>query len=410
MQRPKLSGGAVTDFRRANEVLEEDGIDEEAETQIVENPFVRDADSHQSRELGEAGDLSENESVELPVDVEDVEISYVSSWNQELVQVSAEEVMEGLRTRDSFESLRDSEVDSLLLTADGPLLATDPTPILTLSPLPPELGGPPSRASSEPTARIPLPRTHPLANSIAPTTAPKTVPPQASNQSPFWQMVAAAAILVGLGAAGSKLHSTAGEPAKAAATSARSLDGSPSFAAEPVREAAPSQLAAQVQEEPVLDTDTVEALEPNQPADVVATAPEAEGPAPASEPVRDAQRREREVSELVSVATGPRPERVARAKGGNAKAQAEVPAQLSREQVVSTMRTAMPHLSKCTGGRAGLVQAQLTVRNTGKVTYALVQGSFAATQEGSCLASALREVRFPAFGEPTLRLTYPLQF
>jgi hypothetical protein len=94
---------------------------------------------------------------------------------------------------------------------------------------------------------------------------------------------------------------------------------------------------------------------------------------------------------------------VARRSGG-------LPAQPSREQVMATMRAAMPALARCTGGRRGVVEVQLTVRGSGKVTYALVQGSFAGTPQGSCLARALRDVRFPEFGESSLRLSYPLQF
>ena len=74
------------------------------------------------------------------------------------------------------------------------------------------------------------------------------------------------------------------------------------------------------------------------------------------------------------------------------------------------MKAAMPALNQCTAGRKGSVSAQLTVRGTGQVSYALIQGSFAGTREGSCLAKALRDVRFPAFSESSLRLTYPLQF
>jgi len=70
----------------------------------------------------------------------------------------------------------------------------------------------------------------------------------------------------------------------------------------------------------------------------------------------------------------------------------------------------MPALNRCAAGRRGVVSAQLTVRSSGQVSYALVQGSFAGTREGTCLAKALREVRFPEFSDPTLKLTYPLQF
>jgi hypothetical protein len=357
----------VTDFRRADEVLDEDGVDDdEAKTLIVGNPLVPGPRSVEAR--GQSSD----DGVQLLRDSE--------------IEQFVEQLQDGeepLELRPSAEVLRDSEIAALRIEEPAPAA---------------ELGSRgPSQAeareqSNEVTERHPIPRTHPLANSIAPTSAAKSVAPAPAKSGPVWQIVAAAAALVALGIGLGQLRQ--GEPASSEPDTARAAAASaPVRAAEPV--AAPAEAA-----EPSDDTTAVEPQPPQ---------PVAIGAGTGGEPreqrldgVSEARQRWLQGSES---GAEPRVRRLpfARRAGG-------LPAQPSREQVMTTMRAAMPALSRCTGGRRGVVEVQLTVRGSGKVTYALVQGSFAGTPEGSCLARALRDVQFPEFTESSLRLSYPLQF
>ncbi len=408
----------MTDFRRADEVLDEGEIDDEARTLIVMNPLARDASDAQAAETQAAAVTAEaGEAAE--VDAEASEISDVSSWNLEDVSVLAEESAANLQERDSAEALRDSEIDRLLardsaellrdsevdglLLDDGELSASQETPSLELSPLPPGLLSESARARAEPTERITLPQTHPLANSIAPTSAPKSVAPASNERSPFWQMVAAAAILVGLGAAGSQLSGRSERASEAAATQVTASALSLAAAGESQRDEA--LLAAREEQEPTL-LEPVELAAAQQ--DVEAEAVPVVAPAALGSSAGKGGS-SRESARSAAEATPARASGSARSVK-RTTAPADLPAQLSREQVVQTMRAGQATLSKCTGGRSGVVQAQLTVRNTGKVSYALIQGTFAGTPEGTCLVGALREIRFPEFAESSLRLTYPLSF
>ncbi len=400
----------MTDFRRANEVLDEGEVDDEAKTLIVVNPLAREADEVRAADSADVEARSEADVLDGAFDVDESEIADVSSWNHDLVMVSTEEVMAGLQARESIELLRDSEFDRLVTDSDIPSSESDEIPILTLLPLPAEFQ-PTSRAKAEPTERITLPQTHPLANSIAPTTAPKSLVPESKQGSPVWQMVAAAAILVGLGAVGNRLHGASQTDASvpvAASVGRSSGDLGPSE----------STFAAVRSDEVPARAEIAEAPVEEAVAEAAARVDEVEADNPAPEAVRRTEPSPRAVAarqggqkraERKAVEAAPRSARPARSEK-SAAGQGEVAAQLSREQVVATMGAALPGLSKCTGGRSGVVQAQLTVRNTGKVSYALVQGSFAGTPEGTCLVSALRDVRFPEFGEPSLRLTYPIYF
>jgi hypothetical protein len=61
------------------------------------------------------------------------------------------------------------------------------------------------------------------------------------------------------------------------------------------------------------------------------------------------------------------------------------------------------------GDRHGVAEVTLTVRPAGFVSYAVVSGAYAGTSEGSCIARAVRAAKFPAFSDPTLRVTYPFE-
>jgi hypothetical protein len=364
----------VTDYLRAEDVLD-----------VVEDEDDRPTLPPPSEKIAELL-IQARDSI---VNVEDGEL-------QVIARISAEfgtPVTAAGRGRESAESLRDSEVDRLALEVE------------------PDVPAPETKSDSgkrEISERITvMPRTHPLANSIAPTAVAKSVAPTAEKRGPFWQIVAAAAAVVGLGVGLGQLPSShpeaRDEHAAETRTGVHATASAPvvrpvlaAEAAEPVHEVPAAPAPAQPIAEAEVQPEQPLAVQPDSPA------PSAEASAPERQP--------RPVSEAKSASSRESRPRVARSEKRARANSGPLPAQPSREAVVATMKAAMPALARCTGGRKGSVSAQLTVRSSGQVSYALVQGSFAGTPEGSCLAQALRDVRFPAFSEPSLRLTYPLQF
>ncbi len=101
-------------------------------------------------------------------------------------------------------------------------------------------------------------------------------------------------------------------------------------------------------------------------------------------------------------APAPPPKTVAKPNEG-------LPAHPSREQVVASLNAVSGELQKCVGDRHGTAEVTLTVRPAGFVSYAVVSGGYAGTVEGSCIARAVRTAKFPAFSDPTLRVTYPFE-
>lgn len=365
--------GAVADSR-GEHILDEDGGDSLAEASAVPQP------------LPNLGKASEQIS-ELLIQARDSIVMVEDSELQVIARISAEfnRPSESGMGRDSAEALRDSEVDRL--TAEVHEEAAEA-----------------SKSEAEKVKKdiservVVLPRTHLLANSIAPTAAIKSVAPAAAPRGPFWQIVAAAAALVGLGVGLGQL-----QPHQAR------TDASPAVETG----VAPSRAAAAMQREPIEEPAVVRqepALVPNSLAVAHAAAAEKQGEEPLAEVAAEVPVAVQAVTPEKAKSPAPaRESRAVRSKRGSTKP-GQLPAQPSREQVVATMKAAMPALERCAAGRRGSVSAQLTVRGSGQVSYALVQGSFAGTREGSCLAKALRDVRFPAFSETSLRLTYPLQF
>jgi len=53
------------------------------------------------------------------------------------------------------------------------------------------------------------------------------------------------------------------------------------------------------------------------------------------------------------------------------------------------------------------VPVRVTVSGSGRVTTAVVQGAWAGTPEGSCLARAVRTAHLPAFRQPRININYP---
>jgi hypothetical protein len=65
-------------------------------------------------------------------------------------------------------------------------------------------------------------------------------------------------------------------------------------------------------------------------------------------------------------------------------------------------------IQQCAAGQHGIAQIAATIASTGRISHALVEGPFAGTPEGSCMARAVRAARFPSFSQANLKVAYPV--
>ena len=86
---------------------------------------------------------------------------------------------------------------------------------------------------------------------------------------------------------------------------------------------------------------------------------------------------------------------------------AELPDTPSRDAVVGALAAVQRKVAACKTTHGGVAEVEITVQNNGVVTHAVVSGDFAGTPEGSCVARAVREARFPPFQQPRFRVVYP---
>jgi len=336
--------------------------------------------------------------------------------------------------RDSAEQLRESDIDMVAMTPPPPQVTqtgprpTMPRPIPS-SHVPSMLLGPGASTRDDATERFShMPSTHPLANSLAPT-APSVRPPPEEKKTPAWMVAIAAVMLIGFGAAIGRFRSQSAEPtveAPAVVAAAR--------AAEPVATPVPAApMPAPVAELAPQNEDALPAQDAPAEGSLAAKDPAtAASPSPADEPT-ESPRRRRERGESASTVAAVEPQAIeptatpASSPAASPAAVAEpskeiaeppkakvVPtgplaAQPTREQVVAAMDKVLPALTECVGTKHGTANVSMTVRSTGSVSYALVGGTFAGTPEGSCIARVVKQAEFPAFSDPSIRVTYPFQ-
>lgn len=86
-----------------------------------------------------------------------------------------------------------------------------------------------------------------------------------------------------------------------------------------------------------------------------------------------------------------------------------LPTQPTREEIKSAVEALRATLQACAGTGHGLTTARITIVGNGRVSSANIEGAFAGTPEGSCMARALRTATFPRFSAPTLQVTYPFR-
>jgi outer membrane biosynthesis protein TonB len=318
------------------------------------------------------------------------------------------------------------EAEELLLVQPARRPRNQSQPTQRLAPAISDAGGFRDR---EVTERISIP---PLASSIAP--AARTVRPQQRPQRGMggWQLALVATLLIGAGVGVARLRRESA--AAASAASARSeastarVEPTPAAAFEPeAPQAAEPALPAPADGPAVLEpAPTLEAVGAVPPA-AIEPEQKAVKPAPAgpkstrtARAAQESSTPEPEGSQPAgSIDKEPAQASVAAARHGRESAQSDakpsasamhdLPAQPSRDEVRAALNAVIPELQKCIGERHGTADVTLTVRAPGSVSYAVVAGSFAGTPEGSCIARAVKLAKFPAFREPTVRVSYPFQ-
>lgn len=90
-------------------------------------------------------------------------------------------------------------------------------------------------------------------------------------------------------------------------------------------------------------------------------------------------------------------------------APAGLPAQPSRDQIKTAIEGARAAVQACAGASHGLTTAHITILGSGRVSATNIEGAFAGTPQGSCMARALRGATFPRFSASSLQVTYPFR-
>jgi hypothetical protein len=344
------------------------------------------------------------------------------------------ELMGGEGSRASTIPLRDSEMEFVRRDSDGFIsalaqdpdvdeppvsarfrrpaeLASAPTPPQPPLPLPSVVLSPQMSTRHDSTERIStaMPVTHPLANSVAPTSVAQRREDRKSSGLLF-AAIAAALVGVGVAVVGYQLPSR--EPEQKVAVSAPVHNTRPPEPVQPVAPPAEVQPALPAQPKPVPSEPTAEDLarerrhrlraEREAAAKAVAEQGESEASPSAAAATKPEQASGASDAKPAAAAAQPgaQPDKAQASEGG-------LPAQPTREQVVAAMNSVLPGLQECVGEKHGVADVTVTVRSAGFVSYAIVGGTFVGTPEGSCIAKVVRDAKFPEFTDPFIRVTYP---
>jgi hypothetical protein len=100
----------------------------------------------------------------------------------------------------------------------------------------------------------------------------------------------------------------------------------------------------------------------------------------------------------------------AEAAANTESAAAEAPAlpdAPTREQIMEGFEAVRGDVQTCAAGGHGLATTNVTIAGAGRVTAVVIEGVFAGTPQGSCMARAVRRAKFPPFAQPTFKVSYP---
>ncbi|HEY6881975.1 MAG TPA: hypothetical protein VI299_28295 [Polyangiales bacterium] len=359
-----------------------------------------------------------------PAEVESAGDGTVGTMSREAVESVARFISDPGRVAQNTQRQLDAPSRTLaaLELLEGPEYGAEPTDV-RLPPQPPPPPGsirPPEdlptmllgasmSTRNDPTERTQaIPLTHPLANSIAPGGSTVSTPPRA-RRSNRWQVALGVAVLMIIGVGASRFlsqgehHAASGLPGDDEAkepVETRREEPAVADVIPPQEQTAPSEqeLAAQ----------QVAAAEAAREAEAQAARAAETAPKPARvAPVRPVAVEPAVVAKEKPLRVGIGGVRMLRRdeRGGEVEA-VDSP---DRAQVIAAMNAMTEVLKDCVGDEHGVADVTLTVRGEGVVSHALVEGAFAGSPQGSCIARALRTAKLPAFAEPVTHIEYPFQ-
>jgi hypothetical protein len=323
---------------------------------------------------------------------------------------------------------RDLDAPSRSLAAlellDAPEYGAEPTDLRVQPPPTPGRARPPfgddlpsivlgaqvsTRGDATERTRSAIPLTHPLANSIAPGGSAVSTPPR-PRRSGRWQIALGVAALAVIGFGSGYLQSRGEHHAASGLPNEREEEDEVLTPRDEPAKPSEQELATrQVAEaEAAREAEAVQQAEGVRQAESERVANEARAVrAPAS--ANDAPATPR------TVASGQKAKSMRIALGGARmfeRPEEELAAEDSgpvRTQVVEAMNAMTEQLKSCVGDEHGVADVTLTVRAPGVVSHALVEGAFAGSPQGSCIARTLREAKLPPLAEPVTRIAYPIQ-
>jgi hypothetical protein len=85
----------------------------------------------------------------------------------------------------------------------------------------------------------------------------------------------------------------------------------------------------------------------------------------------------------------------------------QLPQQPSRDEIKRALDATRPALETCIGSAHGTTFANVTIAGSGRVIHSSIEGAFAGTPQGSCMARALRSATFPRFSTARMTVRFP---
>jgi hypothetical protein len=422
----------VTDYRGTEQEL----WDEEAATQAEDDdrktlvPAPRTTSSEQSVSQQTSEAAQARPSAPAPADDDQTLVDSVARFIAEAGPLVASPERELYAPRRSLAALELLDAEEGAEASDlhaAPLPPALPANVKPAEPALPLLLGPGKSAGADVTERVTtIPRTHPMANSIAPGGSALSTPP-APRRSLRWQAALGVAALLAIGGA-SRLLQSRGEHHAASGTGTREGEEDDQLAEARRASAAAHERAlaqARARDEAharALQTEREnERLESERLAAASSYGPPAPTPASseaarvaATVPARGASRAvapaepETAAARRVRVGLGGA-QLLEREQTAAVAGAGEPPPAPDRVQIAAALSKLTPQLQQCVGDEHGIADVTLTVRAPGVVSHALVEGAYAGSKKGTCIARALRTAKLPPFADPVSRVEYPFQ-
>jgi hypothetical protein len=171
--------------------------------------------------------------------------------------------------------------------------------------------------------------------------------------------------------------------------------------APPIVEVTPPVAAPIAPEEPAVETRPVRVEPPRT------TPPSRTLPVMTPPSMTAPRETDRSLDGLIDAATGAE---VAELEGmdESSSTASSLPEMPSRDAVLRALRGASDEVAACAPGDAGTATVRVVIEGaTGRVRSATVSGDLAGTEAGSCVARAVRDVRFERFSRERFEVSFP---